>query len=98
MTWNEAKQACAAINVLQQQWHLPTVMELDSLIELDHESVKINTDFFADTQKAAYWTGTRSLTYKTLGIRVWFVDFAQAFIFDAPVESKHFVRCVSPGE
>ncbi|WP_428355682.1 DUF1566 domain-containing protein [Methyloprofundus sp.] len=96
-TWEQAKQSCAIINVQQQQWRLPTIMELNSLIELDHKSIKINTDFFPDTQKAAYWTNARSLTYKTRGSRAWFVDFAQASIFDAPVKSKHFVHCVSAG-
>lgn len=98
MTWSEAKQACAKLDLLQYVWRLPTVMELNSLIELENKTVKISTDYFPDTEKAAYWTREVSLTYKTQGNRAWFVDFSRASIFDASVDSKHFVRCVSTGK
>lgn len=95
MAWSEARHACAAIRVNQQQWRLPTVMELNTLIELERKGVKkINTEYFPNTQASGYWTGTSSLTYKTRGSRAWFVHFSRASIFDAPINSKHFVRCV----
>lgn len=94
MAWREAKQACATIQLNQQQWRLPTVIELNTLIELERKGVKINTEYFPNTQPSAYWTGSPSLTYKTQGSRAWFVDFSQASIFDAAINSKHFVRCV----
>ncbi len=97
LTWEAAEQACSANGLLQLQWRLATVVELNSLIELEHQEVKIDTDFFPDTQKSAYWTGVKSLTYKTQGNRAWFIHFSQASILDASVNSKHFVRCVSGG-
>lgn len=95
MNWENAGQACANIQLEELQWRLPTIIELNSLIDLQAKPQKINITYFANTKAAGYWTDTRSLTYKTLGDRAWYINFSHASIFDAPVISKHFVRCVS---
>jgi len=90
MTWQQARQHCQ-----QQQARLPTVMELNSLLSLDTEPPKINQKFFSNTQKAAYWTITNSLTPKIdYQDKAWFVHFGNGSIFDAVKTSKQFVRCV----
>lgn len=95
MTWKQAKGKCNEMVLHQRQWRLPTVMELNSLLKLEALDVKIDTHFFSDTQKAAYWTGIKSLTYQTQGNRAWFVDFMHGAILDAAIGSQQFVRCVS---
>lgn len=95
MTWRQAKEECTKITLYQRQWRLPTVMELNLLLKLEALDVKINTSFFSDTQKSAYWTGTKSLTYKSQESRAWFVDFMHGAILDAALSSQQFVRCVS---
>ncbi|NOQ63032.1 MAG: DUF1566 domain-containing protein [Methyloprofundus sp.] len=94
MSLSAAKKRCAAIQLLNRQWRLPEVMELDALLVLNAKPPKINTQLFPDTVAAAYWTATDSVTFKSKK-KAWFVHFSNASIFDAEIESKQYVRCVS---
>ncbi len=98
LSFEEAQAACAASALDAGGWRLPSVMELNSLLEVQQPGLKIDQQFFPDTQPAAYWSSDRSLTApKPLQEKravAWHVNFATGAIFDALTQSPQFVRCV----
>lgn len=61
--WNEAKDAVEQLNRSgrlggHNDWRLPTVEELATLIEKCRETPAINTEIFPDTPWSGFWTST----------------------------------------
>ena len=99
MDWESAKKYCENLTTEQKQWRLPTMLELNALLLLQPQKIKINLDLFPDGQAGAYWTDNTSLTFKkNPDSKAWFVHFASGSIFDSPKTDKHLVRCVSETE
>jgi hypothetical protein len=99
MNWESAKAYCQGLTVQQKQWRLPTMLELNALLELHRPKIKINIDLFPDGQAGAYWTDNTSLTFKkNPQSNAWFVHFASGSIFDSPKTDQHLVRCISESQ
>lgn len=52
---NAAPGLCGATD-----WRLPTALELESLLDLDGQELRIDTDFFPHTDAAPFWSGSAS--------------------------------------
>jgi hypothetical protein len=103
-SWQNALVYCNSLTLGSKQWRLPSVRELNSLVEESRTTApQINTTFFPNTPTSTstngnYWTSTSS----DLNNSAYYVSFFQSFSgYAAPYGSKtgslFSVRCVTTG-
>ena len=84
-----------ANNQLGGLWRLPTRKELENLVCMSCEKVKINDKFFPNTPYEPFWTGEKNNWSKTKGF-YWSVNFFTGHTFGRfPGHIPNFVRLVS---
>jgi len=66
------KQAEEAVASLGDGWRIPTVEELNSLVDRSRHNPAINTHYFSDTYNDGYWTSERCSWSESAR---WVVDF-----------------------
>ncbi len=88
-------EATAAAAALRQRsgldWRLPTVKELESLLELGCKSPAIAADLFPATPVRPFWSGTANAGDAGQG---WFVNFFLGRSYFQPDDEKAAVRLV----
>jgi hypothetical protein len=72
-------------------WRIPTLSELDSLVELRCHTPAINQTLFPNTPKSDYWTSTPLARTPQLH---WFVSFIYGDSYVTSRDSEAFVRFV----
>ena len=72
-------------------WRLPTVKELASLIDRSNSNPAINSNFFPHTAPSFYWTQTQMPYVQKY---CWIVDFASGYVFSYCQQNKYHVRAV----
>ena len=76
-------------------WRLPTRKELENLVCMSCDKVKINDKFFPNTPYEPFWTGEKNNWSKTKGF-YWSVNFFTGHTFGRfPGHIPNFVRLVS---
>jgi len=107
-TWRQAFEYCRSLRLANQnQWRLPTLEELFSIVNLNDTDPAINTDVFAGTIFApsdkAYWTATRDITINPntfTDLRFYTVSFKYGSVraerdhANPTFAAKHYTRCV----
>ena len=84
-----------ANNQLGGFWRLPTREELENLVCMSCDKVKINDKFFPNTPYEPFWTGEKNNWSKTKGF-YWSVNFFTGHTFGRfPGHIPNFVRLVS---
>lgn len=92
MGWAEAEKACKELKLGDHQdWRLPTVNELFSLVDRKKHNPAIDTSFFPDTKSSWYWT---SETYADSSGFAWFVSFYDGYVTSDGKSSEYYVRPV----
>lgn len=91
--WAEAESYCNSLTVGENDdWRLPTLFELGSIVDKSYETISINDTVFRDTEAKHYWSST---AYEFKDQAHWYVHFEighQAYALDF---SKNYgVRCV----
>ena len=76
-------------------WRMPTLTELQSLLPSDCSNPKINTVVFPNTPLIFYWTGS-PFAGSTVG--VWYVNFSVGGSFGNTRDTAHYVRLVRDGQ
>ncbi len=76
-------------------WRLPTLKELVTLVDYSRVNPSIDTSFFPDTVSFYYWSSTTSANY-TNG--AWLVPFDYGHVHNNPKESSYYVRAVRGGQ
>ena len=81
-------------NQLGGLWRLPTRKELENLVCMSCEKVKINNKFFPNTPYEPFWTGEKNNWSKNKGF-YWSVNFFTGHTFGRfPGHIPNFVRLV----
>jgi hypothetical protein len=93
VTCDAAEKAVAAFG---KGWRIPTVDELQTIIDRTRYSPAINTDIFPDTHNDWYWTATPCAWDKASA--VWIVSFDNGDVYDLRRNNYAYVRAVRAGQ
>lgn len=74
MTWKEALAWCDDLTLAgYDDWRLPTIKELASIVEIGGASPAVDTSYFPDTLLAYYWSSTTNDYYPD---DAWLINFS----------------------
>ena len=78
MTWEAAIASCEALDYAgHQDWRLPNIKELQSIVDYGKVTPSIDTTYFPNTASNAYWSST---TYAGSTAKAWYVSFTQSYV------------------
>lgn len=94
VNWFDALLYCESLTLGgEEDWRLPNVRELQSLVDYGRYNVALDPLFTA--LPSWYWTST---TEAEDSISAWYVDFAMGYVYrDNSKANRHFVRAVRGG-
>jgi len=77
----QCEAACKALTLAgYSNWDLPTIDELQLLVDRTRYSPAINTDYFRDIQNDWYWSKTPAAWSSA---SAWFVGFSSGYVYDS---------------
>lgn len=88
---NEASGVCSGLALDGGGWRVPTIQELNSLVDESREMPAVDTGVFTSAPAAPCWSSTAYAGGAGLG---WVIDFGDGRVDTAAVSDLHFVRCV----
>lgn len=96
-TWEQALTSAANSGYAgYSDWRLPSVKELQTLVETGCHSPSINSNSFPNTGNDWYWTSTTVASYPSLA---WSVYFGYGYVNYGNIKSNSFgVRLVRAGQ
>lgn len=95
-TWATAlEQAEASTFAGYEDWRLPNIKELRSLVESCRRHPAINDTAFPNTPQSAVWSGSPFAYYSGLA---WFVDFGDGYAYYYSLNRNYRVRLVRGGQ
>ncbi len=94
--WECAKNYCAS---LSGGWHLPTMKELQTIVDSSRSSPAVDPTAFPSTPADKFWSATQAAEYaSTAWPKAWTVDFYSGSTqsFEVALEGGYefYVRCV----
>jgi hypothetical protein len=89
LAWAEAQTRCNTLSLAGTGWRLPSLKELQSLIDLSNAQ-RLNPKIFPDETAAWYWSATPSAQPG----RAWSVEFFFGDTTEFEVSRPSAVRCV----
>ncbi len=94
--WGNALAYCEELQLAGfDDWRLPTLKELMTLVNEDHNTASIDTSFFPATRTAAYWTST---TFSGHPGFAWYIRFDTGLEYNGGYKGRrYFVRAVRSG-
>ena len=91
-SWFEAESYCTSLSLAgYDDWRLPNVKELMSIVSFAINNSAIDTEFFPNTNAAEYWSST---PYVNNINSAWPVNFSSGLAINTNKSSSSFVRCV----
>jgi hypothetical protein len=92
LTWNDAKSYCSCLSIDgQDDWRLPSRIELASLVDWTKVSPSIDTEAFPDTTSENFWTSSEVGIDPGLVYLVFFLNGHTTYAAD---DYEYRVRCV----
>ncbi len=91
--WDDAKLYCNDLKLGDyNDWRLPNLKELLSIVNYDSYSPSIDQSYFTNTESSSYWS---SITYSKSNQYAWNVNFKYGYaIQESKTGSSNHVRCV----
>ena len=94
-TWQEALEYSENLVLAgQNDWRLPNIRELETIVDDTRYNPAINTNYFIDTKSDWYWSGS---TYASNSNRAWLVYFYSGYVYYCSKPTAYYVRCVRSG-
>jgi len=95
MTWDSARSYCAGVSATLggSGWRLPTIKELQTLVDPSRSRPAIDVTFFPDTALVGSWTSTRYAAPADESY-AWIIILIDGIEAQAPLSSTFQVRCV----
>ena len=96
-TWDEAKAVCARLSLFGTGWRLPTIAELESLVDDTRVKPALDSTMFPDASMVtSYWAASEYVGDRNFA---WAVNFDSGVSFVGANKSNLFrVRCVRTSE
>ncbi len=96
MNWADAKAACEKLSLGgSTEWRLPTIRELQSLVDFERNEPAIDTEVFS-CESAYYWSSTPA-NWSPSGF-AWGVGFGSGYANYGSHDDGDFVRAVRVGQ
>lgn len=94
-TWDEAGTYCSDLSLGgYNDWRLPSVVELQTIVDMSRYSPAINSSF-TNVTSSYYWSSTTDASYTSNAWRVYF-NYGYTSYYDKT--NSFYVRCVRGGE
>lgn len=91
-TWSDAQMYCTNLNLDGIMWRLPSMKELQTIVDETRVSPAIDQMVFPATAPAAFWTSSMTADSQS---DAWYVNFADgAATQNASQANTYRVRCV----
>ncbi|MBN2526361.1 MAG: DUF1566 domain-containing protein [Deltaproteobacteria bacterium] len=95
MPWLEALENCTHSTWANyDDWRLPNIAELRSIVDNGRSGLAIDTDYFPGTMSSFYWS---SSSYVNLGGFGWSVQFSNGSVSSSGKDRFSYARCVRSG-
>jgi hypothetical protein len=89
--WDDSRAYCAALPLAGGGWRLPSMKELQSLVDDRQASPAIDPVAFPDSPGDPFWSGT---PVAGTTASAWRVSFEHGYTYDALVTYQYRARCV----
>jgi len=94
--WEDALSYCDDLDLGgHQDWRLPTLKELDSILDLSRFDPAINPSYFPNTLSFRFWSST---THITNDIHAWTISIYEGSNFDHIKTKTNYVKAVRGGQ
>ena len=91
-SWVQALSYCPTLTLVgYSDWRLPSVIELESIVDLGQPSPSINGTYFPSTPPKYFWSATQDASSPS---QAWFVDFRTGTTYFSGVSGSNPIRCV----
>ncbi len=96
MAWGDALNYCKGLSLGgQNDWRLPNVKELESLVDDTRYAPAIDSTYFPNVVASYYWSST---TYASGPNSAWVVYFDGGGVYGSGKSNGYYVRCVRGGQ
>jgi RNA polymerase sigma factor (sigma-70 family) len=97
-TFSQAKTYCAGLTLAGGGWHLPSRIELMSIVDTAESGPAIDSAAFPGTPAQFFWTSSPWAVTKT-PLRAWVINFYEGMESNAAFETGTYqVRCVQSAD
>jgi hypothetical protein len=90
-SWSQAGSYCQSLDLGGTGWRLPSMKELQTIVDIGREIPAIDPTVFPDATSAQYWTSSAQVSVPTYA---WVVDFRIGAARTASSDQSNRVRCV----
>jgi len=90
-TWANAKAYCAGLSLNGTGWRLPTIKELQTIVDDSQANPSIDTTAFPSTPANWFWSSSPLVGSSS---NAWLVYFDYGFTYLNFVSNTNYVRCV----
>jgi uncharacterized delta-60 repeat protein len=95
-TWEQALSYSENLTLAgHSDWRLPTIKELDSIVDLTRQNLTINPVYFPDTRASFYWSSTTYISDMTYP---WSISFNYGMNGNLPKSYDGYIRAVRRGQ